>query len=365
MNEALAWQSVSQGEAYPRWQRSCMGKLESGEAVWAYRCQLDEKVEALFCTYGARLLSLKVPDRQGHVDEVTQTYPSLEAYLKEAPYHGAVCGPYANRLSHASFVLGGQTFHLEANEKGNCLHSASAGLHAQNWEAELCDGVLSFKIEHPDAWGGFPGNLQIAISYQFYRQQDEEGESFVLQLTYDYSCDRATPVSLTNHAYFTLGGTQYPGIHDQVLQLTSKLICELDEANLPTGVILPVEGTGFDFQNPTLLGERLQAAERYYPLTGGLDHNFILDKHERKESILAATLYDPRNGRVLRCETDMPGLQVYTVNEAPACYGPHSAICLETQYFPDAMRHVHFPSPVLEAGQKQRHCTRYLFSCRP
>ncbi|MDI9469681.1 MAG: aldose epimerase family protein [Bacillota bacterium] len=315
-------------------------------------------------TLGARILSIQVPDRSGRVEEVTQTFDHLEDWLGAGCYHGAVCGRYANRIGGAAFALNGRHYKLPANERGNTLHGGVTGFHRKNWTAQVQGEDLIFRYSSPDGEEGFPGRLDCEVRYRF-------DADHTLTLDYRMQSDRDTVASLTNHVFFNIGGPEVTTVSAQELQIAADFITEVDAQLLPTGAILPVAGTPFDFTAPKLIGRDIEAEDRQLEYGGGYDHNFVLRQTERGALTEAACVYDPASGRELICRTTLPGLQIYTTNSPiPVAgaggrrYGRFSGICLETQLFPDSPNRTWFPSPLLRAGEVQTSTTVYAFGVR-
>ena len=306
--------------------------------------------------YGATLHALFVPDRSGKVRDIVLGYDSVEEYRQNDGYLGATVGRYANRIAGASFMLNGESWQLDANEGANLLHSGATGLHQKIWDHEqTAENAVTLRTVSPHGEGGFPGTLQVAVTYTL------DGGALVID--YEAVSDRDTVVSLTNHAYFNLAGQGSGAVGDHALLVNADFYTPCGAGTIPTGEIRAVEGTALDLRQAVRLGQRLGAAA--LAEYSGYDHNFCLN------SSSAAVLYCEESGIEMTVETTLPGLQVYTAGflteragKAGATYGQHHGICLETQHFPDAMHHENFPSPVLPAGEIYRHKTVYRFSVK-
>jgi aldose 1-epimerase len=309
-------------------------------------CLESPDVQVSISPLGGTLVSVRSRDRRGQLGEICLGLPSTEAYLEDQAFLGALVGRVANRIGGASFVLDGTRHELEANEGLHHLHGGSEGLHRVRWKAEVLPEGGGLRLTHrsPDGAGGYPGTLDIEACYRLSGSR--------LSLSLHARTDRPTPVNLTHHPYWSLSGSGT--VHDHVLQVFSQAVTPTDEHMIPTGAIAPVEATPLDMQKPTLLGPVIDA-------TGGLDHNYVLAQ-EPGPSRLAARLLHPPSGRCLTISTTLPGLQVYTGGGLQGELGhggrphlPFSGICLEPQFFPDAVHHEVFASPVLRPGQTWFH----------
>ncbi len=310
--------------------------------------------EAHILPYGATLQSLLVPDRNGVQRDVVLGYESLAEYRQNDGYLGATVGRHANRIAGAQFALDGAVYYLAANEGNNQLHSGPNGLHQKVWDWEQCaDNSVTLRAVSPNGEDGYPGTLEVTVTYTL-----SDG---ALEIGYEAKCDRDTVCNLTNHSYFNLGGQCSGSVAGHILRVNAAHYTPCGPGTIPTGEVRCVDGTVMDLRQGVVLGERLGAAE----LTeyGGYDHNFCLSGTE------AARLYCPESGICMDTETTLPGLQVYTAGflterkgKDGAIYGKNHGVCLETQFWPDAVHHEHFPSPVLRAGEVYRHRTVYRFT---
>lgn len=337
------------------------GRLADGTAVDIYTLKNASGLEARVMTYGAILVSLKVPDRNGALADVNLGFDTLEGYLGTHPYFGAIIGRYGNRIARARFTLDGVEYRLPANDNGNTLHGGLKGFDKVVWKAEpvAAPNGAAVKLAYvsKDGEEGFPGNLAVAVVYTLTDTNE-------LEIRYEATTDKKTPVNLTNHAYWNLKGEGRGDVLAHVLRIEAGRITAVDSAKtlIPTGEIVPVAGTPFDFTAPHAIGERIAAVE------GGYDHNFVL-KSGGGTPALAARVEEPESGRVLEIWTDQPGIQLYTgnfldgsvVGKGGHAYGKHFAFCLETQHFPDSPNHPNFPSTILEPGQTFRTVTVHKF----
>jgi len=317
----------------------------------------DGTVSVELLPYGATIRAIRVPDRAGNAVDVCLGYETLAEYRQQDAYLGAIIGRCANRIGGARFAIDGREYRLTANEGENQLHGGPAGFHQKLWAYTCDESSVTFSADSPDGEEGFPGNLHAEVTYTL-----KDG---TLTIDYQATTDADTVVNLTNHAYFNLGGQVGGTVTDHVLTLQASHYTPAGAGNIPTGEILPVDGTPLDLRSGAVLGERLN--DPFLRDTRGYDHNFALDGGEAA----AAELYCPRTGIALELRTTLEGVQIYTAGfltercgKAGAVYGPAHAVCLETQHFPDAANHANFPSPILRAGQKYHETTSYRFFTR-
>jgi aldose 1-epimerase len=344
--------------------KEALGCLADGTAVDIYTLTNKAGFEARITTYGAILVSLKLPDRNGAFADVNLGFDSLAGYLGTHPYFGAIIGRYGNRIAQARFTLDGVAHALPPNNNGNTLHGGIRGFDKVVWAAEpvrSADGA-GVKLAYLSKNGeeGFPGNLSVTVVYTLTDANE-------LRIDYEAVTDKKTPLNLTNHAYWNLKGEGRGDVLGHVLRLEADAITAVDSAAnlIPTGEIVPVAGTPFDFTAPHAIGERIARVE------GGYDHNFVL-RSGGGASALAARVEEPESGRVLEIWTDQPGIQLYTgnfldgtvVGKGGKAYQKHFAFCLETQHFPDSPNHPNFPSTILEPGQTYRTTTVHKFSVK-
>ena len=324
----------------------------------------DAGLEAEVLPFGATLARLRAPDREGRLGDVVLSLAAPAEYRGPHPYLGATVGRYANRIGGARFMLDGRPYVLAANDGPNHLHGGPRGLSRRPWRVlerfavPGGAGVL-LGIESPDGDEGYPGAVAITARYAL-------GGDGALRIDYHATSDAPTVLSLANHAYFHLDDAGATPVLDHLLWLGASRYTPVDVGGVPTGAIEPVAGTPFDFTKPRALGERIAAL---VPSRGGYDHNFALDA-AGDLSAPAARLVAPRSGRVLEVRTTQPGLQLYTGNflngelrcRAGLRPGRWSAVCLETQAFPDAPNEPRFPSARLEPGQPYHHTTVYALA---
>ncbi len=328
--------------------------LSDGTAVSAARIESAAGMSATLLDYGATLQSLCVPCRAGNRVDVALGYDTAVEYEAQGGYLGATIGRVGNRIGGAAFSLGGKTYELAKNNGANHLHGGVRGFDKRMWQMDAREDSVVFERLSPDGEEGYPGNLRVRVTYTL----TPEG---ALHIAYDADTDADTLVNLTNHTYFNLDGGG--SIESHRLQIFAERFCENDADTLPTGRLLDVEGTPFDFRAGKLIGADLRADDEQLRRCGGYDHNFCLSGKR------AAMLCGAQSGVKLTVWTDMPGMQLYTANFLTERRGKngtvmqkHGAVCLETQLYPNAMNCYGFPSPVLRAGTHLHSETVYAFS---
>lgn len=349
------------------------GTTPDGKEVQLYKLTNAKGMYAEIATIGGVIVTLGVPDRNGDVADITLGFDKAEDYAQRGPYFGALIGRHANRIENASFELNGETYKLAANDGKNHLHGGLRGFDKAVWASEVIevDGQPALRLQYvsEDGEEGYPGTLNVEVVYSF----SDEGE---LKIEYTAKSDRDTVVNLTNHAYFNLEGHAAGDISEHLLQLNADRFTPVDKECLPTGEIREVQGTPMDFRRLTPIGQGLRSGDEQIENVGGYDHNWIIngnaDRPKGGTLAKAGELYAPNSGRVMEVFTTKPGVQFYSgnflngqvVGKGGAAYGKRGGLCLETQYFPNAMKHTHFPSPILRAGETYRHITTYKFSAR-
>ena len=340
------------------------GKTADGKAVEIYTLTNANGVELKAINYGCIITSLKVPDRTGKMADVVLGYDTLDGYLKDSPYFGAVVGRYGNRIAKGQFTLEGKTYKLATNNGPNHLHGGNKGFDKVVWNAapkNVPDGVaVVFTRTSPDGEEGYPGNLQATVTYTLTDKNE-------LKVDYSATTDKATPVNLTQHSYFNLGDDK-TDILGHELTIHASRYTPVDETLIPTGELASVQGTPFDFRTASAIGARIGADNAQLKNGGGYDHNWVLD---RKGSGLqpAARLVDPKSGRTLDVATTEPGVQFYSGNfldgsitgKGGRAYGRRTGLCLEAQHYPDSPNHQNFPSTILQPGQPYSSQTVFTF----
>lgn len=344
--------------------RQPFGAMPDGTPVERFTLENGKGLEVEAISYGGIITSVRTPDGEGRSADVVLGFDTLAPYLRRHPYFGAIVGRYGNRIGGAAFTIDGRRCALAANNGGNHLHGGTNGFDRFVWQAEPVvddEGVgVSFSRTSPDGEEGYPGTLQARVTYTLSRANE---------LTVDYraTADRATPVNLTQHSYFNLAGHDAGDILAHELTLFADAFVAVDGSLIPTGALVPVDGTPFDFRQATALGARIAEAHPQLTAAGGYDHNLVLAAGQGLRP--AARLVDPRSGRSLEVSTTEPGMQLYTGNflngsqtgKGGASYHHRNGVCLETQHYPDSPNQPAFPTTILRPGQTYRSRTVYTF----
>ena len=336
------------------------GALSDGREVTAYRYRTASGSEFVVLDYGVTLQSLRVPDRDGKLVDVILGYDTALEYEQNGGFFGACIGRVCNRIGKSSFTLDGVKYDLVPSEGKNQLHGGTQGFDRRFFDAEEVENGLRFTRVSPDGEEGFPGTVQVAITVTL-------SDDNVLAFDYAAETDKATPVSLTNHAYYNLAGAG--DMLDHELKICASKFTPVDAESIPTGEIAPVAGTPLDFTAGKVVGADIGADMEQMKLVGGFDHNFVLDSDEAWKP--AAELYCPRTGIAMTVETTAPAMQFYSGNFITAKVGkggaplaPRYGLCLETQIHPDAVNQPSFPSAFLPAGGHYASRTSYCFTVR-
>jgi len=319
--------------------------------------------EAAITNYGGRIVSLMVKNDKGELVDVVLGHDSLAGYHTEKEsFYGALVGRYANRIAKGKFTLDNKEYNLQVNDGKNTLHGGVDGFYAKVWDAkQVNDHSLELTYLAKDGEAGYPGNLNVKVVYDLTADNE-------LKISYHATTDKPTVLNLTNHAYFNLNGAGDSTITDHLLTIHATEYTPVDATLIPTGKLEKVSGTPFDFTKPTLIGARINEDHEQLKKGGGYDHNFVLSN--TKELRLAATLHSPKTGIYMDVLTQEPGVQFYSGNfltgekadgKGGQTYGYRSALCLETQHFPDSPNQKNFPSTVLRPGQDYNSVTVYKF----
>jgi aldose 1-epimerase len=336
-----------------------------GREIEIYTLTNPHGIEARVMTYGATLVSLKTPDRQGHRGNIVLGFDNLASYRAGVPYFGATVGRYANRIAHGRFVLDGKAYQVARNDGPNSLHGGARGFDKRIWKAKLLKGATppALRLTYVSAAGeeGYPGELTAQVTY---RLLDEDA----LAIDFDARTTAPTPVNLANHAYFNLSADPHTPVLGHVLVIHARHFTPIDATLIPTGELRGVESTPFDFREARSIGSRIEAADEQLRLAHGYDHNWVLDKPADGTLRVAAVLSDPVTGRTLEVRTTQPGLQFYSGNfldgrPAPGgtVFAHRTGLCLETQHFPDSPNHPAFPSTILRPGEAYSEKTVLVF----
>ncbi len=346
--------------------KQAFGKTADGTPVDLYTLSNANGFEVAITNYGGIIVSLKAPDRNGRFADVVLGFDSLDGYLKQHPYFGAIVGRYGNRIAKGRFKLNGTEYKLATNNGPNALHGGIKGFDKAVWQAKELQSpegqALQLTYVSKDGEEGYPGNLTVTVVYTVTDKNE-------LKIDYSATTDKDTVLNVTNHSYFNLAGEGDILGHD--LKLNAGRFTPVDSGLIPTGELRSVKGTPFDFSTPTPIGARIGAADEQIKLGGGYDHNFVLDSGGGTLA-QAAEVYEPKTGRVLEVWTTEPGIQFYTGNfldgtlkgKGGRVYAKRTGLCLETQHFPDSPNKPAFPSTVLKAGAKYQSQTVFRFSAR-
>ncbi len=339
-------------------EKQLFGTTPEGKEVFKYTLTNHQGMEVDIISYGAIITAIRIPDKNHEPGDVVLGFDTLEEYLGEHPYFGAMVGRVCNRVGKSRFELEGRIFHITANEGANQLHGGKKGFDKQVWTSyshKIPDQVsLILGYESADGEEGYPGALLVEVEYSLNDKNE-------LGISCRAKTDKPTHVNLTNHSYFNLNSCE-GSILGHELMIAADRITELDQESIPTGRILTVEGTPYDFRLSTEIGQRINEVEP------GYDINYVLDMKSRELTRVAA-VYDAESGRSMEVLTTLPGIQLYTSNHVNGIkgkdgkiYGKHSAVCLETQYFPDTPNQPEFPSTILMPGEEYSAVTIYRFN---
>ena len=347
--------------------KQSFGTAPNGKAAEIYTLVNKTGAEVRITNYGGAVQSLKVPDKNGKLGDVVLGCDSAEQYTKDIPYFGALIGRYGNRIAKGKFELDGKTYTLATNNNENHLHGGNIGFDKVTWNAKEIweDGEPGLELTYlsKDGEEGYPGNLNVTVKY-IWTNNDE------LKIYYEATTDKPTVVNLTNHMYFNLSGKG--DILGEELMINADKYTPVDSGLIPTGEMLPVAGTPFDFRKLKPIGKDIDADDQQIKYGPGYDHNFVLNKDKPGEMTLAAEVYDPASGREMQVFTTEPGLQFYSGNfldgtitgKYNQVYQKHDAFCLESQHYPDSPNKPQWPTTTLRPGQIYKTETIYKFSTK-
>ena len=338
--------------------KKSFGTLATGEEAFLYTISCG-KITATVTDFGAHLVSLLVPDADGNIADVVLGFDDAEGYRTgNGGFLGATVGRNANRIAGSSFVLGDARIRLTPNEGPNNLHSGPHCFHLRFWAVERhTENSITLRLDSPRGDQGFPGNAVIRVTYTLEAD-------YALHISYDAVADRDTVFNMTNHSYFNLAGHQNTDAAiNQELTIPGRFFNPDNAANIPTGELRSVVGTPFDFREPKPISRDIGANYEPLHLQGGYDHNFEVFCNP------CAILSDPVSGRTMSVVTDCPGIQLYTANfldvdagKGNTRYANYSGVCLETQFYPDAVNHPEWKQPVVKAGEQYHSETKYIFA---
>lgn len=341
--------------AGPTVSRAPFGVLASGDSVHVYTLTNANGVTVRALDYGGVIQSIETPDRSGKAADIVLGFDTLDKYVKDSPYFGAIVGRFANRIARGRFTLNGKTYTLAINNGLNALHGGLVGFDKVVWHAEpfsndTSAGVVWTHVS-PDGDQGYPGTLSLRVTYTLTNAND-------LRIEYHATTDKPTILNLTNHSYFNLAGAGNGDILGEQITINADSITPIDSTMIPTGKIVPVDGTPFDFRKPTAIGARIGADNEQLKFAGGYDHNWVLNRSDDTSLVHAARAVDSASGRTLDVFTTEPGVQFYTGNfldgsfaGIDGVYKRRYGFTFETQHYPDSPNHPNFPSVVLAPGQ--------------
>ena len=329
------------------------------ESVTKFTITNPNGIQVSILNYGGTVTNIITPDKENKMGDVILGFDSLSGYLQKGnPYFGCLVGRYGNRIAKGKFVLDGKTYQLPLNNNGNTLHGGIKGFDKVIWQATKLAGDSSLQLSYTSKDGdeGFPGNLTVTVVYTLTIDN-------ALQIAYNATTDKATPVNLTNHSYFNLSGGKESTILDHEVMIKADKFTAVDSLLIPTGQLPDVKGTPMDFTSAKKVGKEIAS------LQGGYDHNWVLNR-KGSDLELITTVYDAKSGRFMEVFTTEPGIQFYTSNFLDSTlkgknnllYPKHAALCLETQHFPDGPNQPSFPNTILKPGETYRQVTKYKFS---
>ena len=346
--------------------RAPFGTAPDGTPVDAYTLVNTHGIRTRILTYGGIVQSIETPDRAGKLDDVVLGFDDLQGYVKSSPYFGAIVGRYGNRIARGRFTLDGKTYALAINNGPNHLHGGIKGFDKVVWTAQpfSSDSGVGVVLTHtsPDGDEGYPGTLRAKVTYTLTNRDE-------LAIDYEATTDKATPVNLTNHTYWNLAGDGSRDVLGHVVTLESSAIVPVDSTLIPTGALMPVDGTPFDFRKPTAVGARIEDPHVQIRYGRGYDHTFVLDRAAGTALSHAAHITEPTTGRTLDIYTTEPGVQFYSGNfldgsfagKRGRVYKRRYGLALETHHYPDSPNQPSFPSVILRPGETYRTKTVFRF----
>lgn len=339
------------------------GSTSKKEEAVLYILTNENGMSASITNYGAALVKLNVPDKEGKLRDVVLGYDDVTGYEKGGGSFGAPVGRNANRIGGAVITIQDKTYELEKNDNGNNLHSGTNYYNKRIWNVgEKTDSKIEFVLHSPDGDQGYPGTLDMHVTYEL--TEDNE-----LRLIYDAVPDQDTIINMTNHSYFNLDGHDSGNVLKELVTLDADYFTRADAQSIPTGELVDVTGTPMDFRMSRALGEAIDADYEAVRLGKGYDHNWVLKNNGKFDKVAQAV--SEKSGIVMEVWTDLPGMQMYTANfldnehgKNGAVYGIRDAVCFETQYFPDAVHHENFASPICKKGMPYHTVTSYKFETK-
>jgi aldose 1-epimerase len=361
--------SLAIAEAKSNMKKQSFGKTSDGRPVDLYTLTNKKGMEVAITNFGGIIVSLKAPDRNGKYEDVVLGYDSIDGYLTNKAFFGALIGRYGNRIAHGKFTLNGTAYDLPKNDGDNTLHGGPEGFNKRLWNAKDVSSskgqALELTYVSADGEEGFPGKLSAKVVYTLNDQNE-------LTISYSATTDKDTVVNLTNHSYFNLAGQGNGDVLSHELMIKGEHITAVDNTLIPTGELRPVKSTPCDFTHATAIGARIEQDDPQLKVGKGYDHNWVLNDHGSRTPVLIAEAYEPKSGRVLQVLSTEPGVQFYSGNfldgtitgKGGKVYNHRYGFCLETQHFPDSPNHPKFPSTTLKPGQTYSTTTVFKFSSR-
>jgi aldose 1-epimerase len=335
-----------------------------------YTLKNNSGIQVKVTSYGATIMSIIVPDRNGKLADIALGFDNTEDYKKPINqfYFGAVVGRYGNRIAKGQFFIDGNAFKITRNNGENHLHGGNTGFDKVNWHAKIIEKDRAIELSYlaKDGEEGYPGKLQVKVTYRLTNENE-------LVVNYFAVTDKATPVNLSQHSYFNLKGEGEGSILDHEMMINARMITQVDAGLIPTGNMISIEGSPFDFTSSKIIGRDIDQDHQQLSFGGGYDHNWVLDKSVNNDDMsLAARVYEPGSGRCLEVHTTEPGVQFYSGNfldgqlngKSGKPYLPRGGFCLETQHYPDSPNQAGFPSTILRPGEEYSSTTVFKFLVR-
>lgn len=349
-------------------EKSFYGHTPKGDSIDSFKLKNQNGIEVDIMTYGGIITSLKVPNKEKFSEDVVIGFSNLEQYTKDNPYFGALIGRYGNRIAKGKFTLDGKEYQLAKNNGENSLHGGTEGFHRVVWTAEEFKGgdtaTLKLKYVSKDMEEGFPGNLTVYVTYGLHKDN-------TLDVLYEATTDKKTVVNLTQHSYFNLSGDFTKTILNNEVVIDADTLVAVNENLIPTGKLMDVTNTPFDFRKPKVINKEIEANDDQLKKGLGYDHSWVLNNQGKGVRFVAST-YEPISGRLLEVYTDQPGMQLYTGNfldgtmpmRNGGTYAHRTGLCFETQHYPDSPNQKDFPTTVLKPGESYKTKTTFKFSVK-
>jgi len=348
-------------------EKTLYGKLSDGREIYQYTLTNKSGATLKVINYGAIVTSLTIPDRNGKFGDVILGYDSLQAYVDDKCFFGAIVGRYGNRIGKGKFKLDGKEYQVTVNEGENHLHGGKLGFNKVLWDARTMQDTAGSAIEltyvSTDGEEGYPGKVTLTVIYTLTDNNE-------LKIEYKGTTDKTTVLNPTHHSYFNLSGSFNNTILDHVVMIDANAITPVDKSLIPTGKLLDVSKTPMDFRTPIAIGAHIDDDFEQLKIAGGYDHNWVLRNYDGKVRTVAE-VYEPKSGRLMTVITDQPGIQFYSGNFLDGTgkgkgvtYQKRSGLCLESQCYPDSPNKPEFPSATLKPGEEYHQTTIYQFSTK-